>query len=82
MKAIVQDTYGSPDLLELRDINKPVIADNEVLVAVRAAAVNPPDWAAVTGLPYIARLAFGLRKPRNVVQGSDVAGPLKRSART
>ena len=77
MKAIVQNTYGSPHLLELRDINKPVIADNEVLVGVRAAAVNPPDWAAVTGVPYIARLAFGLRKPRNVVRGSDVAGSVE-----
>lgn len=74
MKAIVQDTYGSPDLMELKEIDKPAIADNEVLVGVRATAVNPPDWAGVTGVPYIARIAFGLRKPRNVVRGSDVAG--------
>jgi NADPH:quinone reductase-like Zn-dependent oxidoreductase len=77
MKAIVQDTYGPPDLMQLRDIDQPVIADNEVLVGVRAAAVNPPDWASVTGVPYIARLAFGLRKPRNVVRGSDVAGTVE-----
>ena len=75
MKAIAQDMYGSPDdVLELRDIGIPVITDDDVLVRVRAAAVNPPDWAGVTGVPYIARIATGLRKPRNGVRGSDVAG--------
>ena len=75
MKAIAQDIYGSPDdVLELRDIGIPVITDDDVLVRVRAAAVNPPDWAGVTGVPYIARIATGLRKPRNGVRGSDVAG--------
>jgi len=74
VKAIVRDTYGSPDVLEIRDIDKPVTKDHDVLVRVRATAVNPPDWAALTGVPYIARLAFGLRKPRNCVGGSDVAG--------
>ncbi|MBA3236518.1 MAG: NAD(P)-dependent alcohol dehydrogenase [Chloroflexi bacterium] len=54
-----------------------MIKDHEVLVRVRAAAVNPPDWAALTGVPYIARLAFGLRKPRNGVGGSDVAGTIE-----
>jgi len=62
------------DVLEIRDIGIPVINDDEVLVRVRAAAVNPPDWAGVTGVPYIARIASGLRKPRNGVRGSDVAG--------
>jgi NADPH:quinone reductase-like Zn-dependent oxidoreductase len=74
MKTIVQDRYGSPADLELRDIEVPVITDDEVLVRVHAAAVNPPDWAGVTGVPYIARPAFGLRKPRNGVRDSDVAG--------
>ena len=75
MKAIAQDMYGSPDdVLELRDIGIPVITNDDVLVRVRAAAVNPPDWAGVTGVPYIARIATGLRKPRNGVRGSDVAG--------
>jgi NADPH:quinone reductase-like Zn-dependent oxidoreductase len=77
MKAIFQDTYGSPEVMELRDIDKPVINDDEVLVRVRAAAVNPPDWAGVTGVPYVARLAFGLRKPHNGVRGSDVAGTVE-----
>ena len=77
MKAVVQDTYGSPDVMELRDIDKPLIKEDEVLVRVRAAAVNPPDWASVTGVPYIARPSFGLRKPRNGVRGSDVAGTVE-----
>src|SRR5664279_3076090 len=75
MKAIAQDMYGSPDdVLEIRDIGIPVITDDDVLLRVRAAAVNPPDWAGVTGVPYIARIATGLRRPRNGVRGSDVAG--------
>lgn len=74
MKAIAQDRYCSPGDLELRDIEVPVITDDQVLVRVHAAAVNPPDWVGVTGVPYIARPAFGLRKPRNGVRGSDVAG--------
>jgi NADPH:quinone reductase-like Zn-dependent oxidoreductase len=77
MKAIVQDRYGSLDVLELRDIDKPVIKDDEVLVRVRAASVNPPDWAALTGVPYVARTATGVRKPRNPVRGSDVAGTVE-----
>ena len=55
MKAIVQDTYGSAAVLELKDIDKPEIGDDEVLVRVRAAGVNPGDWAIMSGLPYIAR---------------------------
>jgi len=77
MKAIFQDTYGSPEVMQLRDIDKPVITDDEVLVRVRAAAVNPPDWAGLTGVPYVARLAFGLRKPHNGVRGSDLAGTVE-----
>ncbi len=77
MKAIVQDTYGSPDVLELRDIDKPEIGDDEVLVRVRAAGVNPADWAIMSGLPYIARPVYGLRKPKNAVRGTDVAGTVE-----
>jgi hypothetical protein len=57
MKAIVQDRYGSGEVLELREIDKPAIGDHDVLVRVRAAAVNPGDWAIMSGLPYIARPA-------------------------
>ena len=67
MKTIVQDEYGSPEVLELRDIDEPEIADDEVLVHVRAAGVNPGDWAIMSGLPYIARPVYGLGKPKNAV---------------
>ena len=55
MQAIVQDNYGSGEALELREIERPRIGDHEVLVRVRAAGVNPADWAVMSGLPYIAR---------------------------
>jgi NADPH:quinone reductase-like Zn-dependent oxidoreductase len=77
MMAIVQDTYGSPDVLELRDIDRPEIGDDQVLVRVHAAGVNPADWAIVGGLPYIARPVYGLRKPKNAVRGTDVAGTVE-----
>ena len=77
MKAMVQDTYGSAEVLELRDIDKPEIGDDEVLVRVRAAGVNPADWAVMSGLPYIARPVYGLRKPKNAVRGTDVAGQVE-----
>jgi NADPH:quinone reductase-like Zn-dependent oxidoreductase len=77
MKAMVQDTYGSAEVLELREIDKPEIADDQVLVRVRAAGVNPADWAVMSGLPYIARPVYGLRKPKNPVRGTDVAGQVE-----
>ena len=77
MKAVVQNEYGSPEVLEFKDIDKPVVKDDEVLVHVRAAAVNPPDWAGVHGVPCIVRLAFGLRTPKFGVRGTDVAGTVE-----
>jgi NADPH:quinone reductase-like Zn-dependent oxidoreductase len=75
MKAIVRDTYGSADLLELRDVDTPEIADDEVLVRVHAAGVDRGVWHVMTGLPYPIRLAgYGLRAPKNPVLGADVAG--------
>src|ERR671921_851767 len=75
MKAIVQDEYGSADVLELRDIDKPVVGDDEVLVRVHAAGVGRDVWHIMRGLPYPIRLAgYGLRAPKNPVIGSDVAG--------
>ena len=74
MKAMVQDTYGTTDVLELREIDKPVIGDDQVLVRVRAAGVNPADWAIMSGLPYIARPVYGLPRPKTRVRGTDVAG--------
>ena len=77
MKAVVQDAYGSAAVLETRDIDKPETSDDEVLVRVRAAGVNPGDWAIMSGLPYIARPVYGLRKPKNAVRGTDVAGTVE-----
>jgi NADPH:quinone reductase-like Zn-dependent oxidoreductase len=75
MKAIVQERYGPPgDVLELRDIEPPAMGDNQVLVRVEATSVNPADWHMMRGDPYIARLQMGLRKPKHIVLGSDVAG--------
>jgi NADPH:quinone reductase-like Zn-dependent oxidoreductase len=75
MKAIVRDTYGSPEVLELREIAMPKIADEEVLVHVHAAGVGRDVWHIMTGLPYPIRLAgYGFRAPKNPVIGSDMAG--------
>jgi NADPH:quinone reductase-like Zn-dependent oxidoreductase len=75
MKAVVQDTYGSPDVLELRDIDRPVPKHNEVLVRVHAAGVDPGVWHLMTGLPYLVRvMGFGLRTPKVRIRGQDVAG--------
>lgn len=74
-KAIVQDTYGSADVLELRDIDKPEIGDDDVLVRVHAAGVDPGVWHLMTGLPYLVRImGYGLRAPKTRVRGMDVAG--------
>jgi NADPH:quinone reductase-like Zn-dependent oxidoreductase len=78
MKAIVQDRYGSPkDVLRLEDTRTPQVKDDEVLVRVRAAAVNPADWHLIRGEPYIARLQWGLRTPKNPVPGCDLAGQVE-----
>jgi NADPH:quinone reductase-like Zn-dependent oxidoreductase len=75
MKAIFRDEYGSPDVLQLRDIDKPEIGDDEVLLRVHAAGVGRDVWHVMAGLPYPIRLAgYGLRGPKNPVIGSDVAG--------
>jgi NADPH:quinone reductase-like Zn-dependent oxidoreductase len=75
MKAIVHETYGPPDVLELRDIAKPLTGDDDVLIRVHAAGLDPSVWHLMTGLPYLVRvMGYGLRKPKNPVRGSDVAG--------
>ena len=77
MKAIVQVKYGSPDVLQLKDIDKPVIKDDEVLVRVQAAAVNIGDWHLLQGVPYVMRLGIGLRGPRREIPGLDIAGQVE-----
>ena len=78
MKAIVQDKYGEPEaVLRLEEIATPVINDDEVLVRVHAASLHVGDWILVRGVPYIARMAVGVRKPKNRVPGTDMAGTVE-----
>ncbi len=74
MKAIIYQKYGSPDVLELNDVEKPVPSDDEVLVKVYAAAANPLDWHFMRGAPFLVRLTNGLFKPKNTLLGADIAG--------
>jgi NADPH:quinone reductase-like Zn-dependent oxidoreductase len=75
MRAIVQSRYGPPrEVLALEDIAGPVVGANDVLVRVHAASVNPADWHVIRGDPFIARLSFGLRGPKDSVPGCDLAG--------
>ncbi|HEU4896153.1 MAG TPA: alcohol dehydrogenase catalytic domain-containing protein [Actinomycetota bacterium] len=77
MQAIVHSRYGPPDALELKDIDQPMVNDDAVLVRVHAAAVGKGDWLTVQGLPYIARLRYGLPNPKHPVPGFDVAGRIE-----
>jgi NADPH:quinone reductase-like Zn-dependent oxidoreductase len=77
VKAIVSRGYGPPDRLELRDVDKPELGDDGVLVRVRAASVNPYDWHMMRGHPYLVRLGEGLRRPKTEVLGVDVAGEVE-----
>jgi NADPH:quinone reductase-like Zn-dependent oxidoreductase len=75
MKAIVYERYGPPDVLQLKEIEKPAPKDDEVLVKVHAASVNAADWHLLRGKPFLMRLmGFGLLKPKNKILGSDIAG--------
>jgi NADPH:quinone reductase-like Zn-dependent oxidoreductase len=74
VKAIVFEKYGSPDVLELKEIETPVVGDDQVLVKVHASSVNPIDWHRMRGEPYFVRGSEGLRKPKNTGLGADVAG--------
>ena len=73
MKAIVHEQYGRPGVLELREVDKPAIEDDRVLVRVHASSVNPVEWYGVTG-PYFARVGTGLRRPKDTSVGGDLAG--------
>ena len=77
MKAIVQDHYGSEDSLEFGEVDRPRIGDAEVLLRVHAASVHVGDWMLMTGVPLFMRLATGLRRPKNPVPGTDVAGTVE-----
>lgn len=77
MKAVIYSNYGSPDVLRLEEMEKPVAADKEVLIKVRAASVNSLDWHLLRGTPYFVRLMAGLRKPKEARLGVDVAGQVE-----
>ncbi|MCU0452837.1 MAG: NAD(P)-dependent alcohol dehydrogenase [Bacteroidetes bacterium] len=75
MKAIVYRSYGPPEVLRYEEVEKPTPAENEVLIRVRAASVNPIDWHLMRGAPFVIRLMFGgLRKPKGTRLGRDVSG--------
>ncbi len=77
MKAVVYTDYGSPDVLEIKDIKKPVPNDDQVLIKVRAASINPLDWHFMEGTPYIMRMGTGLRKPKVPRLGVDMSGEVE-----
>src|SRR5262245_39796679 len=75
MKAMTRTVYGSAEVLEFAEVNRPTAADNEVLISVRAAGAGPEVWHLMTGLPYLVRImGFGLRRPKNPILGMDFAG--------
>jgi NADPH:quinone reductase-like Zn-dependent oxidoreductase len=77
MKAIVQDRYGTPEALEFRDIDEPVVGEDEVLIRVHAAGCGPDVWHLMTGKPYFVRLMPGFRRLKDGVRGRDAAGTVE-----
>ncbi len=77
MKAIVYTEYGSPDVLQLKEVEMPSPKDNEILVKVQAASLNAGDWHALRGTPFLQRLESGFPKPKNTILGADVAGQVE-----
>lgn len=77
MKAIVRNRYGPPDVVEVAEIDRPIPADDQVLVRVRAVSLNRADWYAMTGLPLVGRAASGLRRPKDIRLGVDCAGQVE-----
>ncbi len=82
MKATIFARYGSPDVVQIQDVEKPVPKDNEVLIKVRAASVNPLDASWVRGTPYLVRMMGGLRKPKDTRLGADVAGQVEAAGKS
>jgi NADPH:quinone reductase-like Zn-dependent oxidoreductase len=74
MKAVVYTKYGSPDVLQLKEVEKPTPKDNEVLIRIHAASANAADWRLLRGDPFLLRLGYGLLKPNNTILGADIAG--------
>ena len=76
MKAVIHSTYGPPEVLSVKEIDKPVPKDNELLIKVHACTVNRTDCAILTGRPFIMRLFTGLSKPTRHVTGTEFAGKI------
>jgi NADPH:quinone reductase-like Zn-dependent oxidoreductase len=81
VKAAVYSRYGPPDVVQIKEVEKPVPKDNEVLIKVHAASVNPLDWHFMRGTPYFVRIPAGLRKPKDTRLGVDVAGQIEEVGR-
>ncbi len=81
MKAFTRTEYGGPEVLHLSETEKPVVADDQILVRVRANSANPADWHILRGKPYFARLTFGLFKPKDKIPGADFAGVVEATGR-
>src|ERR1700693_315143 len=77
MKAIIRSAYGASDVVKLVDVDKPAPADDQLLIKVRAAAVNPLDWHLMRGTPYLMRVALGLPRPKSPRLGADFAGTVE-----
>src|SRR5713226_4116714 len=77
MKAIICTKYGSPDVLQLKEVEKPTPTDSRVLVKIHAASANPIDWHHMRGAPFLVRLSEGLRKPKDPRIGTDIAGQVE-----
>jgi NADPH:quinone reductase-like Zn-dependent oxidoreductase len=77
MRAIVSTKYGSPDVLEVKEVDKPIPSDNQVLVKVHASSVNYGNLVLLKGEPFLARVAFGLLKPKYAIPGGDIAGTVE-----
>src|SRR5438270_1642965 len=82
MRAIVYTQYGSPDVLQLKEVAKPTPKDDEVLIRIYAASANALDWHYMRGTPFLARLVNGLQKPKNTKLGADVAGRVEAVGRS
>lgn len=77
MKAIVHPQYGSPDILQFKEITNPTPKDDEVLIKIHAASANPLDWHHMRGAPFLVRTQMGLLKPKNSMLGADIAGQVE-----
>src|SRR5215470_6804209 len=77
VKAVVYERYGSPDVLELREVATPTPEDDEVLIRVHAVSINDWDWGLLQGTSFVNRLLYGLLRPKKTILGSDVAGRIE-----